>query len=486
MTLVAAAVVAACGAPDRRAPDGAAGAPAAPAPQADLLALRVPRAGGVARVLAWPAGDTALWTSPVPVPPVGAVLAFDDEDGAIAAADTGGHPLRIELRAGRVVTEKVRLAALRSADGWATFGVADRAARRLTPTGESWSIAFDRAPAAVVPTSDGSVLVVLDRADGAHVHRARPPAPRLGDSVVVPGARFAAATPLGDRLFFTSGAAVIGVRTRDLKPGGAVTLPGEPRALVASPSGDRLFALTGDGATLAVLDRYRDEVEATVTLPGIGTALRMDPFGRWLLVRGPADALWVMAVGDLKVAAQTTSLWRDDLPAVAADGTIARLVGADVEQWEPERGTTRRRIAGGADDRWYLFAWNGFRAPRRQDAPVEFAGAEADSLADSTRAPEPAPAGEASSDARPPAAPGPPAAPRAGFSVSFAAVTTQAAADSLVRAIVVNGQHPRVAPARVAGREVFRVVLGPFATRDAAVQAGRAARRDFFVFEEAP
>jgi cell division septation protein DedD len=193
-----------------------------------------------------------------------------------------------------------------------------------------------------------------------------------------------------------------------------------------------------------------------------------------------------MAVGDLKVAAQTTSLWRDDLPAVAADGTIARLVGADVEQWEPERGTTRRRIAGGADDRWYLFAWNGFRAPRRQDAPVEFAGAEADSLADSTRAPEPAPAGEASSDARPPAAPGPPAAPRAGFSVSFAAVTTQAAADSLVRAIVVNGQHPRVAPARVAGREVFRVVLGPFATRDAAVQAGRAARRDFFVFEEAP
>ncbi len=450
----------------------------------------------MARVLAWPAGDSALWVSPAPVPPLAQVLAFDDEDGALAAMDTGGHPVRIELRAGRILAEKVRLISARSADGWATFGMADRTVRRLTPTGESWSSAFDVIPTAVVPTPDGAVLIVVERADGAHLYRARPPAPRLADSLLVPDGQFGVATPLGDRLFLVTGAGLVGVRTRDMKAGPAVSIGGTPRALAASPSGDRVFALTGDATSLTVVDRYRDAIERTVPLPAAASALRMDPLGRWLLVRAArGDAVWVLALGTMSLAATTTSAWRDDLPTVAPDGSLVRLVGDDVERWDPSTQRALSRYTGGAADSWHLFSWNGFRAPVRDAEPMQFAASSADSLPDTARAPEPDPldadAKRATSTggaaAIPGAAAGPGAAPvLRGFVVSFAALLDASAAESSARAIIVGGEHARVMTTRQAGTTVYRVVLGPYPSRDDAVKVGRAARRDYWIIEGAP
>ncbi len=450
--------------------------------------LRVPRTGGVARVLAWPAGDTALWVSPGPVPALRSVLAFDDEDGALAAVDTGGHPVRIELRAGRVVAEKARLTQARSADGWATFGISERQVRRFTPTGEGWSAAFDVAPSAVVPTPDGAVLIVVERADGAHLYRARPPAPRIADSLVVADAQFGLATPLGDRLYLVTGGGLVGVRTRDLKASAAIGIGGTPRALAASPSGDRIFALSGDAHALTVVDRYRDAVERTVALPDAASALRMDPFGRWLLVRAASGtAVWMVALGTMTLDVTTDSPWRDDLPAIAPDGSLARLQGADVVRWDPATQRELQRFAGGAADSWHLFAWNGFRKPTREAEPVEFAASSADSAGDSLRAPEPDP--DAAARANAPAAGTPPeaSAPTTrGFLVSFAALLVAQAAESTAHTINVAGEHARVVTTRQAGSNVYRVVLGPYTSRDEAVRVGRAAKRDFWVIEGTP
>lgn len=436
--------------------------------------------------MAWPTGDTALWVSPAPVPPLRTVLAFDDEDGALAAVDTGGRSVRIELRAGRVVPEKVRLVGARSADGWATFGISEKSVRRLTPTGETWMAVFDAPPSAVVPTPDGAVLIVVERPNGAHLYRARPPAPRIADSLTIPDGQFAIATPLGDRLYITTGAGLVGVRTRDLKAGPAISMGGTPRALAASPSGDRVFLLTGDARGVTVVDRYRDAVERTVALPAAASALRMDPFGRWLLVRAAkGDAVYVIALGTMAMAATTSSPWRDDLPAIAPDGSMARIVGADVVRWDPGTEKELQRFVGGAADSWHLFSWNGFRAPTREAEPVQFAASSADSALDSLRAPEPDP--DASTRASAPAASLVVTPPTTrGFLVSFAALLVAQAAESTASAINIGGEHARVVPTRQSGSTIYRVVIGPYASRDEALRLGRASRRDFWIIEGAP
>ena len=488
--LLATLIIAACGSSDVRA-RGAAGAPASPSSTADQLALRVPRAGGTARVMAWPRGDSALWRSPSPVPALRTVLAFDDEDGALLAMDTLGHPVRIELRAGRVVTEKAQLAQGRSADGWATFGVSGRSVRRLTPTGESWTAAFPESPAAIVPTPDGAVIIVVERADGAHVYRARPPAPRLADSAVVAGSTFGAATPLGDRLFLVTVDALVGLRGRDLKAGPPIPMGGAPRSMVASPSGDRVFVLVGDATAITVVDRYRDAVERSVALPGAASGLRMDPLGRWLIVRAASgNAIWLLALGTMTLASATTSTWRDDLPAIAPDGTIVRIDGADVVRWDGTAGAALATYVGGAADSWHLFSWNGFRAQTRVAEPMEFAASSADSAQDSLRAPEPGAAeerptrqaGEAATASAPVAAP--PAA--RGFLLSFAALLGRASADSVATAITIEGDHARVVTTQAEGTPVFRVVLGPYPSREQATRIGKLSRRDYWVLEVAP
>ena len=235
-----------------------------------------------------------------------------------------------------------------------------------------------------------------------------------------------------------------------------------------------------------MVDRYRDAVERTVALPAEASALRMDPLGRWLLLRAAkGDAVWVLALGTMSLAASTTSAWRDDLPAIAPDGSMARIVGGDVVRWDPATQQELTRFVGGAADSWHLFLWNGFRAPAKEAEPVQFAASSADSAVDSLRAPEPDPAG-AARNAAPAASPAVSAPVTKGFIVSFAALLVAHAADSTANAINVGGEHARVVSTRQGGATIYRVVLGPYASREEAVRVGRAARRDYWIIEGAP
>jgi hypothetical protein len=64
--------------------------------------LRVPRRGGVARVVAYPAIDSTVWTATDAAPPLDHILAFDADAGLIAAVDTRDLPLWLDLRIGTV------------------------------------------------------------------------------------------------------------------------------------------------------------------------------------------------------------------------------------------------------------------------------------------------------------------------------------------------------------------------------------------------
>ena len=65
----------------------------------------------------------------------------------------------------------------------------------------------------------------------------------------------------------------------------------------------------------AVAPAAGGQLGAGVTLPGAARAVRMDPLGRYLLVRAAeGDSAWVVAVGTRRLVGAVRTAWRADLP----------------------------------------------------------------------------------------------------------------------------------------------------------------------------
>jgi cell division protein FtsN len=71
-----------------------------------------------------------------------------------------------------------------------------------------------------------------------------------------------------------------------------------------------------------------------------------------------------------------------------------------------------------------------------------------------------------------------------GYVVSFAAVLSQQKANETASAIVVNGVHPRVVSSQSGSTTLYRVVLGPYSTREEADRVGRDSKRQYWIYEE--
>jgi len=59
-------------------------------------------------------------------------------------------------------------------------------------------------------------------------------------------------------------------------------------------------------------------------------------------------------------------------------------------------------------------------------------------------------------------------------------------ARELAGQIKVHGQSPRVVPTDRDGTTVYRVLLGPYPTREEAERAGRESGQDYWVYKSAP
>jgi hypothetical protein len=463
----------------------------------DPIVLRVPRGGGPAVAYVYPALDSVVWESNARVPALGRVLSFDAEQGALAFVDAKGAPGRLDLRLGAVATTaKPVLTDVASADAEAIYGIgASGSVVRLTPSAEAWELRTPTPARAVIPQPDGWLLVLADRPDsgsgrGARkesvLWRLRPPEKQLLDTLVLPRAGRVIRTRVGDIVYLVADDELIGVRSRTLERMPAIEFDGPITALAPTPSGDRIFVATDSSDRLAVVDRYAEDVTSRVRLPGVARELRMDPLGRYLLVRPTSgDSAWVVAVSNGELVGMVRTEWRADLPFVAPDGALALLRGGDVTFADAATGQARARVAGGAADFWYTMSWNGFR-PRSEelDDPVQFRvraprvdTTPPDTLppADTTAA---APADTVTAPVRPPAP--------AGFTVSFAALLNQQSAIELAQAIEVDGQRARVTVGQRSGTPIYRVVLGPYSTRAEAERVGRASGRTHFVYEGNP
>lgn len=451
--------------------------------------MRLPRTGGQIRVLAYPRLDSVVWSASDPAPGISRVLAFDEEGGLLSFVDAKGIPARVDFHLDNVsIATRTRLSDLSSVDGATIYGLTkDGTLLRSTPSGD-WTFKPPRPARAAVPLSDGTVLLIGSKERAAVVWRLRPPDTKILDSAEVPGAARAGWAQAGDRLYFTVEHNLVGVRTRDLQPLNVIELAGHARALVATPSGDRLFALADSAKQVDIIDRYREKVSEQIQLPGIAEDLRIDPLGRFLLVRAAAhDSAWVVDIGTDRLAGGVRTTWRDDLPFIALDGAIALAQGSDVAFVEGATLKERRRISQGAADYWYSFAWSGFRPRAAElDQPVRFPGADsADSAAraaaDSTKSAIIAPAAPADT-----AKPAPTPLVAKGWIVSFAALLNEQKARELAATIHVHNETARVQSTPREGQTIYRVVLGPYATKDEAERIGRDSKQNYWVYEAAP
>jgi hypothetical protein len=475
-------VLAACGKADRQTDSTAHPTSSAPAPRGpDNLVLRIARTGGAARVYAYPRLDTLVWSTPS-APAPARVLAFDDEAGTIAYVDARGEPARIDFRqGGAAVVSKAKLAAIASSDGSTIYSIAaDGSVQRFSPSG-SWKWKPPLAARAVFPQADASLLVLGERQGGSVVWRLRPPSTAIVDSVVLPRVDRALRTQVGDRLYLGAERELAGIRTRTMERTPSIELDGPVELLAATPSGDRVFVVTRGAKAIQVVDRYREKVNGTIEIGRNVADLRVDPLGRYLLVHPEkVDSAIVIALGTNRIVGAAPTTWRADLPFVAPDGGVALAQGADVVIVDGETLRPTRSVRGGAADFWYPFRWTGFR-PRAAtlDKPVEFGGPPVDStrsagdstaVADSTR---PAAAPPADTAVRRPT----------GYIVSFAALLVPDRARELAAQIRVGNETARVVTATRDGATIYRVVLGPYPTREEAERVGRESKQSYWVYE---
>ena len=230
-----------------------------------------------------------------------------------------------------------------------------------------------------------------------------------------------------------------------------------PDAVGISPSQHRIYVATAD-RQLLMLDRASLETAERLRLPGRAGALRVDPLGRLLLIR-PArgDSIWLVDPAGAHLLGTVPAAWRDDLPAVAPDGSILVAHGRDIEAYATDSLTVGGRVADGARDRWLAAAWD----PRRPALQL---------AADTATAVVPIAAGLA-------------------IYVQVGSTANQAWAEESARQLRTAGMRAGVLPPTTTD-EPYRVVLGPYPTREAAETAGRKLGRPFWIFmregQEAP
>jgi len=459
----------------------------------EALLLRVPRGGGTGRVYRYPQLDSTVWTVDE-APAIDRVLAFDADAGSIAVVDSKGFPGRLDLRETDVLrAARTKLTSLSSANGSDIYGInAKGEIVRLNPTGSDWKFKTPVPARAVFAQPNGDLIVSANKGAQTLVWRVRPPDDVARDSTVLPLAGRAVRTQVGDRIYFAIDSGVVGVKAIDLSPVGAVELASRVRALAPTPSGDRLYVATMADSGISIVDRYTGRLRAGLTLPQPPSDLRMDALGRYLLARLPQrDSAWVIAIGTNRLVGAVPTRWEDDLPVVTPDGLLALLGSKDVTLVDPEKLDVKSTLTGGARDFWYFFAWDGFR-PRAQglDQPVTFGGDSvpvdslaANSTASGTEMPGITP--DTAPTTAPQAVPGTrPVSTE--FIVSFAALLSEEKAQQVASAIKVSGTQAHVVSTTTAGSPIFRVVMGPFPTREEADRIGRASKREYWIYEGSP
>lgn len=446
----AALVLAACGGSERpasRLPD---------TPRATPLAsvLRLPAGGGQARLYRVPGLAESAWREADKLPAVKRLVGTDLEQAAVYALDAKNNLIGLDLnsRRTRSVLSQVREATV-GPDG-AVYAVDSGAVVtqivRRTPVRFRTKLAG--ATRGLYGTMNGALVTVpaADRAEAMALTSDQ----ALGRASLPGGA--AAATYLGDLVAVAADSAIVLYEPQAKQPVRVLPVSGRARAVAFSPSGHRVYVARGKG-DIQVFDRFSKDALESIDLPGPARELRGDLYGAWLLARPEkGDSVWVVDVATNRLAGVVAARWGVDLPAVAGSRTLLVRSGADVRALDlgangfPVAGT----VAGGAADLWLPLAWLPAEEQREELASAGVADSGAAAL-DTTAAP-PAIYLQVSSSQNP-------------------AWAEELAGKLKAAGLPASVLHPKT------GEEAYRVVLGPYTTREQAEATGKSLGMPSFV-----
>lgn len=442
----------------------AAGCREQPAPPPALPAL-----GGISTVLRLSAeGGAAVayhpdsltpegWRSASRLPAVDRVLGFDLDQHLVYFLDTKRRLVALDLESGssRAFLSGVERAAI-GPDGAAW--VVDSASRLLRLARRATTTFPARLPPGQTTLFGAIAGQVVALRGGATPTAQLLSVERSGPAIAV-SAGPVAVTWWGEMVATTAGDEVQLYRISDGSRLREVGQPDPPAALLFSPSGHRLFALLGNRVT--VTDRFTGERLGTIDLPATATALRGDGSGRWLYAPTAAgDSIMVMDLATTTFAATVPGSWRDDLPLLAGSATLLVADGDDVAGYDLSASppATIGRIPGGAADRWITVPWVPPLRERVAIAAAESARAVQDSAL--------LPADSAGAEAN--------------LWLQVSSSQNPEWAQDLARQLADAGFETAVWEPRET-EEGYRVVVGPFRTREQAEEAGKRLGRPYFV-----
>jgi hypothetical protein len=473
-------LLAACARPrDRDTPQGSASQTAsADGPRANaVVALRLPGSGGQLRAYALPRLIGLPWTLPGQTSPARGTVGMDIAGRRLLYRDTTGAVLAFDLVAfrERAIAPRGALADL-GADG-ALLTIDRRGAVvESQPWGSRpWPDTLGPGTREIFAAPNARLLLLRRRAADSLVGISRDGGPWFAASA--PQAIQSVASRDGDAVAFATEEGLVVVEDRDPRNPWSVALAGSPTAVVFSPSGHRVYVALKTRRELAVVDRYKRAERERVPLPGPAGALRADPWGHALFVRpagteADAGLTWVVSAATDHVIGHLVTEWDTDLPTVSQTGIILDREGDAVVARDVHSLDSLGAVPDGARDYWFLGAWapTGAAAALRQQARVADASVR-----------QPAPAARAAPALDPKGLRAvADTAPRLWVQVS--ASQSETASRALVAELAAAHQPVQLVSPRSEG-DGWRVVLGPFATRDEAEAAGRALGRPFFIVE---
>jgi hypothetical protein len=295
-------------------------------------------------------------------------------------------------------------------------------------------------------------------------------------AAAVPEAVDRAATRDGDAFAFATDSGIAVYEDRELADPWFVRLAGHPKAVVFSPSGHRLYVALGDRNALVVVDRFGRRERETVGLPGRASALRMDPWGRVLLVRGDGEGregeTWVVGVARGDVIGRLGTGWASDLPTVSEEGVLLLRQGSAVVARDVRSLDSLGAVPDAGDDVWFAGRWVPASAALAARQKADTSGKHlVTAPVPSTREPERAAAA---------AAVAPVATPS--FWVQIASLHSAEAARALAAELRSEHQSVAIVEPRQEG-DPWRVMSGPYPTRNAADSAGRSLGRPYWVVD---
>ena len=426
-----------------------------PVGRVPAIAIRLAARGGIPRLYRLPSLTEVPDALRGRLPPVERVVGVDPEAAFLYVRTAKHELLALDLESSRAdtVATDVEQATL-GPDGTLFAVDAKKKVVSLARRARlAWPQPLSGVPRDLFGAADQRIVAVVAQDPPRLVTAGadQPPASRtleLGGDV--------AATRWGDLVAVASDSGVTLIDPLGRRGVAFVPIADHPRALAFSPSGHRIYVALRGGLGLAVIDRYAHEELDGVALPSAAATIRIDPLGRWLLARPPVgDTAWVVDLPIKRLAGGFATTWRLDLPVVTPNGSLLARQGPDVVAVTPDSLALRGRVAGGAADLWAVTSWlpRGGSRYTAQAAPVTAAG---DSV-------------------------GPEGPLYVQVSVSQNQDWSQRLAQELGRA----GLPAKVlAPATT--DEGYRVVLGPYPTREVAEGIGRKLGRPYWIYQPQP